>query len=150
MDCSPPGSSAHGILQARMLEWFAIPFSRGCSRPRDGTRVRCISGRFLTIWVSREAHADRIYLLLCYYDSKCISGMEVKNRGSVSHSVLSDSLRPHGLYPARLLCPWNSPGKNTGVGNNSLLQGIFLTQGSNLELLHFRQILYCLSHQGSP
>ena len=45
----------------------------------------------------------------------------------VSHSVVSDSLRPLGLQPARLLCPWNSPGKNTGVGCFSLLQGIFLT-----------------------
>ena len=53
---------------------------------------------------------------------------------SESRSVASDSLRPHGLSAARLLCPWNSPGKNTGVGRHSLLQGIFLTQGSNLGL----------------
>ena len=53
-------------------------------------------------------------------------------------------------WTARLLCPWNSPGKNTGVGSHSLLQGIFLTQGLNLSLLHCRQILYHLSHQGSP
>ena len=50
-------------------------------------------------------------------------------------SGVSDSLRPHGLWPARLLCPWGSPGENTGVGCHSLLQGIFLTQGSNLRLL---------------
>ena len=43
---------------------------------------------------------------------------------------------------------WNSPGMNTGVGSHSLLQGIFPTQGSNLGLLHCKQILYCLSHQG--
>ena len=42
-------------------------------------------------------------------------------------SVMSDSLRPHGLQPARLLCPWDSPGKNTGVGGHALLQGIFPT-----------------------
>ena len=48
-----------------------------------------------------------------------------------------------------LLWPWNSPGKNTGVGGHSLLQGIFLTQRLNLGLWHCRQILYCLSHQGS-
>ena len=48
-----------------------------------------------------------------------------------SCSVLSDSLRPHGLQPARLFCPWNVPGKNTGVGCRFLLQGIFPTQGSN-------------------
>ena len=52
--------------------------------------------------------------------------------------------------PARLLCPWNFPAKNTRVGSYSLLQGILLTQGSNLELLHCRQILHHLSHQGSP
>ena len=43
-------------------------------------------------------------------------------------SVMFDSLQPHGLWPARLLCPWDSPGKNTGVGCHFLLQGIFLTQ----------------------
>ena len=53
----------------------------------------------------------------------------------VSRSVVSDSLRPHELQPARLPCPWNSPGKNTGVDCHSLLQGIFPTQGSNLGLL---------------
>ena len=74
----------------------------------------------------------------------CLTGS-----GHVSHSVMSDSLQPHGLQPARLLCPWTSPDKNTGVGSHSLLQGIFPTQGSNLGLLHCRQILYHLSHQGS-
>ena len=51
--------------------------------------------------------------------------------------------------PAKLLCLWNSPGKNTGVGSHSLLQGIFSTQGLNLGLLHGRQICYHLSYQGS-
>ena len=49
--------------------------------------------------------------------------------------------------PTRLLCPWNSPGKNGGVGCYSLLQRIFLTQGSNTGLLHYRWILYRLSHR---
>ena len=68
----------------------------------------------------------------------------------VSRSVMSHSLRPQGLYPARLLCPWDSPGTNTGVGCHSLLQEIFPAQRLNLGLLHYRQILYRLSHQGSP
>ena len=51
---------------------------------------------------------------------------------------------------SRLLCPWDSPGKNTGVGCHFLLQGIFWAQGSNPGLLHCRQTLYPLSHQGSP
>ena len=65
-------------------------------------------------------------------------------------SVVSDSLRSLGLQLARLHCPWNSPGKNTGVVNYSLLQEIFPTKGSNLGFLHCRQILHHLSHQGSP
>ena len=60
-------------------------------------------------------------------------------------SVMSDSLWPHGLYS-----PWNSSGQNTGMGRHFLLQGIFLTQGSNPGLSHYRHISYQLSHQGSP
>ena len=55
---------------------------------------------------------------------------------------MSDSLRPHGLQPARLLCPWDSSGKNAGVGYHFLLQGIFLAQGSNPSLLHCRQTTF--------
>ena len=65
---------------------------------------------------------------------------------SVCCSVLFKSLQLHGLQPPRLLCPWTSPGKNSGVGNHALLQGIFLPQGSNLGPLPCRQIFYCLSH----
>ena len=57
-------------------------------------------------------------------------------------------LQPHGLWPASLLCPWGSPGKNTGGGCHALLQGIFPTQGSNPHLLHCGRILCHLSHQG--
>ena len=57
-------------------------------------------------------------------------------------SVLSDSLRPYGLQSARFLCPWDSPGKTTGVGFCVLLQGIFPTQRSNSHFLYCRQILY--------
>ena len=53
MDCSPPGSSVYGIFQARVLEWVAISFSRGSSRPRDRTCISCIPGRFFTVWATR-------------------------------------------------------------------------------------------------
>ena len=82
---------------------------------------------------------DTFFCALTYYMCVCVW----------SHSVVSDSLRPCGLHPARLLCPWDSPGKNTGVGCHFLLQGIFPTQGSNPGLLLCRQMLYPLSHQGS-
>ena len=52
MDCSPPGSSVHGILQARILEWVSIPFSRGSSRKQ--TQFSCIAGRFFTVWAMWE------------------------------------------------------------------------------------------------
>ena len=65
---------------------------------------------------------------------------------SLSHVQL---FAPQGLQPARLLCPWNSPGKNTGVSCHFLLQGIFPTQGLNSSVLHCRKILYCLNHQGN-
>ena len=54
MDCSLPGSSLHGILQARVLEWVAISFSRGSSWPRDWTLVSCIPGRLFNLWATRE------------------------------------------------------------------------------------------------
>ena len=66
-----------------------------------------------------------------------------------SLSVVSDSLRPHRLKPGGLLCPWDSPGKNTGVCCYFLLQRIFPTQGTNPILLQCRQTLYHLSHHGS-
>ena len=77
----------------------------------------------------------------------CISHLCV--RACSASSVMSNSLKPYGLQPTRLLCPWNYPGKNTGVGSHSLLQEIFPTQGSNLDFRHCRQNLYQLSHQGS-
>ena len=74
-DYSLPGSSVHGILQARILEWIAIPFSRGSFCPRDQTRVSCISGRFFIIWATREVLKiqlnPRLFLFsVCEHTSK--------------------------------------------------------------------------------
>ena len=135
MDCGPPGSSVHGILQARILEWVAIPFSRRSFQFRDQTQVSHIASRFFTIWATQEAK-QKPYLL----SNKNISAVK-----SESHSVMSASLQPHGLCS-----PWNFLGQNTEVGSCSLLQGIFPTQGSNPGLPHCRWILYQLSYKGSP
>ena len=80
-------------------------------------------------WLKRHGHA-----------STCVT--------CVGHSVVSISVTPW-TAAHQAPCPWDSPGKNTGVGSHSLLQGIFQTQGSNPGLLHCRQILHRLSHQGS-
>ena len=91
-------------------------------------------------WLSYNWHLFQVYNIIQYlYESS----------ESVSHWCLT-LCSPMDCSPPGLLCPWNSPGKNTGVGSHSLLQGIFLTQESNRGLLHCRQILYQLSYQGSP
>ena len=61
MDCSPSGSSVLGNLQARILEWETMSFSRGSSWPRDWTWASCIIGKFLTMWATREAHAPCLH-----------------------------------------------------------------------------------------
>ena len=67
VDCSLPGSSVHGILQARVLEWAAISFSRGSSQPRDRTQVSRIAGRRFNLWATRESPKLSLAKLL----SKC-------------------------------------------------------------------------------
>ena len=85
-DCILPGSSLHGILQARILAWVTISFSKESSWPRDETRVSCIASRLFTDWATR--------------------GIPVLYRVSQFNcSFLSDSLRPHGLQHARPPCP---------------------------------------------
>ena len=86
------------------LEWVAISLSRGSSQPRVWTQVSCIAGRFFTIWATRE---DLNGLYYYYYWVT---------------SVVSDSVRPQRRKPTRLPSPWDSPGKNTGVGCHFLLQ----------------------------
>ena len=102
MDCSPPGSSVLGILQARVLEWVAMPSSRGSSQHKDQSQVSCIAGHIFYHWATGEAPKYRCCCQVA--------------------SVVSDSVRPHGLQPTRLLRPWDSPGKNIGVGCHFLLQ----------------------------
>ena len=67
-----------------------------------------------------------------------------------ARSVVFTSVQTHGLQSARLLCPWNFPDKNAGVGCHFLLQGTFWTQGSNLHLPHWQPDSLPLSHQGTP
>ena len=78
-----------------------------------------------------------------------VQGRSARGLAVLSYLVMSGSLQPHGLQPARLLCPWNSPAKNTGVGSPSFLQGIFPTQGSNpcfLCFLHWQVDSLPLGH----
>ena len=147
----------HGILQARILEWVAYPFSRGSPQPRDLTQVSRIAGRFFTSWATREAQD--------YGSGKPIStpgdlpdpGIEPGSLALQVNSsppelsadmikhlhldiltgvlwylimdlifiplllLLCPTLQPHRRQPTRLLHPWDSPGKNTGVCCHFLL-----------------------------
>ena len=78
MDCSPPGFSVHGILQARILEWVAMPSSRESSWPKDRTEVSCIAGGFFTNWAIREA----LYIIKRMPLSKCSDMMKLGIRQS--------------------------------------------------------------------
>ena len=84
-------------------------------------------------------------------DNKALSG-EKKKLGNAQVKLFSHEqlIVIPWTVPTRLLCPWNFPGKNTGVGCHFLLQWIFTTQGLNPGLLHCRQMVYRLSHQESP
>ena len=97
---------------------------------------------------SKQTAQPGLVLRLAVQSAPCLPTVFL--RFEVSHllscSVVSDSFQPHGPYPARLLCPWDFPGKNTGVGYHSLLQGIFLIQGSNPCLLHGQAYSFPLSH----
>ena len=232
MDCNPPGCSVHGILQARILEWVAIPFSRDLPDPgiKPGSPalqadslpseppVKHLKGIIFHQSLTMCCHGkNQICPSLFYSPNLCVSclvmsdslpplglqppgpsatgfsreeywsglpfpssgdhpdlgiepgsptlqanslpfeiqgspnspnlGMKVKVKVKSLSRVLT--LRSHGLQSTRLLCLWDFPGKSTEVSCHFLLQGIFLTQGSNPGLLHCRQTLYPLSHQGS-
>ena len=88
----PMDYTIRGILQARILEWVAFPFSRGSSQPRDQTQVSCVTGRFFTSWATREAQVHVLYIFMCCPMLSC--------------SVMSNSLQPHRLQLTSLLCPW--------------------------------------------
>ena len=106
MDCNPPGSSVHGILQARTLEWVAMPSSRGSSQPKNWTQISHIAGGFFTIWATREALVS-MYIILSLYVCLYIS-CEVEVAQScptlcnpMDYSLPGSSV--HGILQARVL-----------------------------------------------
>ena len=127
MDCNPPGCSVHGTSRARILQWVVISSSRGLS----------------TYPVPNSIFYKGLFTITATLGDKCFCVC-------VSHSVVSDSLPPHGLGPTRLLCSWDFPGKNTGLGCHFLLQGSFPTQRLNPRLLHWQADSLLLSQPEKP
>ena len=148
----PPFSWVH----PRNIQWLSVVTQLGTWR--HVSWFTTVLARQSQLTLIGETKQDRSYLEL----SRIIPGGRVFHQGFLKHlfknsktrllcvscSVMSDSLWPHGLQPTKLLCPCIPPGKNTGVGIHPLLQGVFSTKRSNPGLLHHRQILYRLSHQG--
>ena len=101
---SLPGSSVHGIFQARILEWVAIPFSRGSSWPRDQTWVSCIAGGFFTVWASRETQWS--------LETTILGGFK-KKLSNLSNQVITTNFwrvysvqEPLNITWRRALCLW--------------------------------------------
>ena len=116
--------------------------SQGKSSRVEAKEVSFLSGPVITGLYSYRYNSNFDSMLNLFDSNLCVCCFCYCESESVSCSVVSDSLWPHGLQPARVLCPWDSPRKNTGAGSHSFLRGIFPTQGSNPGLLHCRQILY--------
>ena len=137
MDCSPPGSSVHGISQARILEWVAISFSGDLPHPGTEPAAPALAGRFLPLAGGFFYHLCKVMwcavLLLCLVTQTCLTLRDPTDCSPPGSSI-------HG----------DSPGKNTVVGCQALLQGIFPTQGLNPGLLCCRQISLPSEPPGSP
>ena len=108
MDCNQPGSSVHGISQARILEWVAISFSRGASWPRDRTWVSCIAGRFFTARATREARSQYYWVYPLQWQRACQAISFWPSRFS------KGGVRPKSftLHPSHH-CSLNNPAEST-------------------------------------
>ena len=134
MDCSPPGFTVYGILQARIMEWVAMPSSRGSSQPRDWTHVSyvsCTGRQVLTTsatWEAPQHMSNRIHSLewMWVYCEVC----QLLSRVWIFVTPWTEA------HQAPL--SWDSPGMNTGMGCHALLQRISPIQGLNPGLPHCR------------
>ena len=111
VECSLPGSSIHGILQARILERVAISFPRGSSRPRDQTRASCIAGRCFTLWTIREAQRliqfssvqslSHVQFFVTPWTAECQASLSIANSQSLLKLMPIESVMPSSH---RILC----------------------------------------------
>ena len=161
MDCSLSGSSSFTRTNFTSMVWLSsdslgdVGFRSGTYRwqgrasGREEKRYRTLSTQNLATekkFYSGGKHSVGKQRWFFFFFSKGCESVCVCVCVCVSCSVMSNSLWSHELQPARLLCPWDSPGKSTGVGSHCLLQGIFLNQGWSPGLPHRRKILYHLNH----
>ena len=104
MDCSPPGSSVHGVLKARILEWVASPFSRWSFQPRDQTQVSLIAGGFFTNWATGEAPLKHVNLSISPLDWEWVgasldSASRNKGQANPFYSTSLENCKPSPSWP---------------------------------------------------
>ena len=130
IDGSPPGSSVPGILQARTLEWVAISLSNAW---KWKVKVKSLSHVWLVATPWTEAYQAPPSMGFSRQEDwsgvPFPSPVHESEKWKWSRSVVSNSSRPHGLQPTRLLHPWYFPGKSTGVGCHCLLRQAILDNG---------------------
>ena len=155
MDLSPPVSSVHGILQARILKWVSMPSCRGSSPPRDWTQVSCCllcCKWILYHWATGKPslHVTEPTLLPCHFVFISFNTHRYPMGGGGLVAKSCPTLgNPMGYIACQAPLSMEFSRQNTRVCCHSLFRGIRPIQGSNLCLLLCRKILYCLSHQGS-
>ena len=109
MECSPPGSSVHGIFWARVLVWVAISFSRGSSQPRDRTWVSRIVGRGFTIWAIREPHGSKTHRQIGILFLKNTKTFELFFFSHFNYiSIFCKPEAPLQIFILRFLAAWTS------------------------------------------
>ena len=145
----------HWILSFIIISWRKH-FCFSCKRCMLWLLPRLLEEQTFWKWISFHAvekqsrYATAAFIKTCLPTWPSIAVHKPYGVCVCVCSVESDSLWPHEVLPARLLCPWDSPGKHTGVGCHFLLLGIFPPQGLNPRFLHWTWILYLLSHWGFP
>ena len=115
------------------VTFSSLPLSSPCHQNGNNHTLTWFTQHLVDCTIQPRLPREMIYLPCCLVGKLCLT-----------------LLRPHGLYPTRLLCPWDFPCKYTGVGCHFLLQGIFLSQELNPCLLHWQADSLPLSHMGSP
>ena len=123
MDCSMPGSSVRGILQARILEWVALSFFRGSSWPRNQTWVSCIAGRWFTSWAMREAHVKTLSIFKSNREERNADHWVDKSRTRLSDftftfhfRALEKEMATHSSVLAWRIPGTGEPGRLLSVG----------------------------------
>ena len=129
MDCSLPGSSVHGVFQARVLEWFAISLSRGSSHPRDWTQVSHIVSRHFTVWATREDHS--FGSLYVSYAQKVL----IWNQCALCFGQIAVFLVVFGLPRMCEIYVCNSPPPDWAAGEKSLCSVNTVPKPRELSLL---------------